>query len=636
MGYTDAALTGGGADGGVDVVAREAVAQVKAEARPSGRPVVQQLAGVAWHENKQPLFFSLGGFSNEAVEWADDAEVALFSFDLTGEAVPANHIASRLLNVKSVGPPPDEPETAYQLLIPDLSPAGILARTNDLYSLGATALLFGGVIRGHLEKVMVAVDGKLDEYRAQKESLTNYVYVDYEAFQIAASFVALQETIPAGVQTELVAPFAFTLPLLSNDWGGELVQHAGDDRWSEYWRSILGQFMDFKYKRSVLFNMLTEWDKVSGTDFSADYVRLALDLACAACALNGKIDRYQHSAIQAYSEMLIEGLPFQVSIMVGDRFASATEAAPPSGGKRTDLLVDIPELPDAPHPNLTYERLREFLAEGSNCQMSIVGVTDDYKWAFDIDHLITEPDSHYWAMTVIAPDEEEARRLCARTTQAGEILGRTVTKTGSLHDGQSALDWVRAVLQDGGFGEGRSDDPLDLFKITVRGVLTAEGPDDDAVPARTRLTPELRQMAVGFDWDVPWEPVELPFNVDSAAAADLAARIKPAGTVAVGGINQDRSVDSATEWSERFEVGWAISHFSADLGGGYALQFISSESIMARLQPVTGLSFGLTDSGEWEATMPSGSLEGILSTLRSALHALGLSLDDFDIKTKEI
>lgn len=79
-GFRDAQLTTRGADGGVDIRARKAVAQVKATAKPVGRPAVQNIYGIADREKKKrALVFSLNGYTDPAIDWADDAGVALFS-----------------------------------------------------------------------------------------------------------------------------------------------------------------------------------------------------------------------------------------------------------------------------------------------------------------------------------------------------------------------------------------------------------------------------------------------------------------------------------------------------------------------------------------------------------------------------
>jgi hypothetical protein len=96
FGFGRARVTGSGTDGGLDVIADTGVAQVKMEALPAGRPAVQQLHGAAVVETKQSVFFAAAGFTDAAVDWADRAGVALFSFDLQGEPRPVNHAARRL------------------------------------------------------------------------------------------------------------------------------------------------------------------------------------------------------------------------------------------------------------------------------------------------------------------------------------------------------------------------------------------------------------------------------------------------------------------------------------------------------------------------------------------------------------
>ena len=70
VGFTDADLTGEGADGGVDVRSSNLVAQVKAELKPVGRPVIQQIFGVASAEGSEAACFALSGFTSEATAGA--------------------------------------------------------------------------------------------------------------------------------------------------------------------------------------------------------------------------------------------------------------------------------------------------------------------------------------------------------------------------------------------------------------------------------------------------------------------------------------------------------------------------------------------------------------------------------------
>lgn len=84
VGFTDARATAGGADGGIDVDSSLGVAQVKMEALATTRPTVQMLFGVATVEGKFPLFFSLAGYTAQALVWAERAGVACFEFEFDG------------------------------------------------------------------------------------------------------------------------------------------------------------------------------------------------------------------------------------------------------------------------------------------------------------------------------------------------------------------------------------------------------------------------------------------------------------------------------------------------------------------------------------------------------------------------
>lgn len=94
-------MTGRGADGGVDVVAAAAVAQVKAEVVPVGAPVVQQTFGIASARGVAGLVFALAGFTPAAVRFAEDAGVALFRFDLQSQVEPVNAAARALSDGES-------------------------------------------------------------------------------------------------------------------------------------------------------------------------------------------------------------------------------------------------------------------------------------------------------------------------------------------------------------------------------------------------------------------------------------------------------------------------------------------------------------------------------------------------------
>lgn len=112
LGFADARCTGAGTDGGVDVRSRAAVAQVKAQLSPVGRPELQALYGVARSEGRQPLFFSLMSYTAAAVAWADQVAMPLFRFDHAGMVEPVNVSAEELLATAggpSVWRPPSWP-----------------------------------------------------------------------------------------------------------------------------------------------------------------------------------------------------------------------------------------------------------------------------------------------------------------------------------------------------------------------------------------------------------------------------------------------------------------------------------------------------------------------------------------------
>lgn len=97
LGIKDAEATPTGPDEGVDVLSEEAVAQVKAQMVAIGRPEVQKLLGASTRAGKRALFFSLGGYTSGAVEFADATDVALFVFDLQGQPEPINDPAVDLM-----------------------------------------------------------------------------------------------------------------------------------------------------------------------------------------------------------------------------------------------------------------------------------------------------------------------------------------------------------------------------------------------------------------------------------------------------------------------------------------------------------------------------------------------------------
>ncbi|WP_335986147.1 restriction endonuclease [Glycomyces sp. MUSA5-2] len=96
LGFKDAKMNSGGADGGIDIESAAAAAQVKHLQSKVSRPDVQRFHGAA-PANKFRLFYSLAGYSREARLWADEHNIALFTFDLeTRVAKPVTSVAIQL------------------------------------------------------------------------------------------------------------------------------------------------------------------------------------------------------------------------------------------------------------------------------------------------------------------------------------------------------------------------------------------------------------------------------------------------------------------------------------------------------------------------------------------------------------
>ena len=89
-------LTGGSADGGIDVLTAEWAVQVKHTAKRVGRPAVQQLVGAALSLDRSPALFSTSGFSAPAYSYAIEHDVALFELAIDGSAHGVNRPARRV------------------------------------------------------------------------------------------------------------------------------------------------------------------------------------------------------------------------------------------------------------------------------------------------------------------------------------------------------------------------------------------------------------------------------------------------------------------------------------------------------------------------------------------------------------
>ena len=80
-GDTNVFVTQISGDGGIDVISDNCVAQVKYfTTGPVGRPDLQQLAGAAIPSGKKPIFFAYNGYTKEAMSWAQQLPMYLFTF----------------------------------------------------------------------------------------------------------------------------------------------------------------------------------------------------------------------------------------------------------------------------------------------------------------------------------------------------------------------------------------------------------------------------------------------------------------------------------------------------------------------------------------------------------------------------
>lgn len=95
IGFADAKRTPEGVDGGIDVIASGAVAQVKSWDAAVGAPEIQRLRGAA-HNFDNALFYSRGGYTLAAKDAAEILRVALFGFTTQNEVVAKNSVAEEL------------------------------------------------------------------------------------------------------------------------------------------------------------------------------------------------------------------------------------------------------------------------------------------------------------------------------------------------------------------------------------------------------------------------------------------------------------------------------------------------------------------------------------------------------------
>lgn len=99
LGEPSAGVTSFVADGGVDVVSDNYLAQVKHYQGKVGPAAIRELVGVCKVDGRKPLFFTSGSYTASAIGFADSSEVALFIYNASeGTLVSANSHAEGILN----------------------------------------------------------------------------------------------------------------------------------------------------------------------------------------------------------------------------------------------------------------------------------------------------------------------------------------------------------------------------------------------------------------------------------------------------------------------------------------------------------------------------------------------------------
>lgn len=95
LGATGCQVSAATRDGGADVFSTGFVAEVKHHANPVSPALVRQIFGVATAERKRALFFSLSGYSDASVRFAEQTGVALFAYDFEKGILHAKSSAGR-------------------------------------------------------------------------------------------------------------------------------------------------------------------------------------------------------------------------------------------------------------------------------------------------------------------------------------------------------------------------------------------------------------------------------------------------------------------------------------------------------------------------------------------------------------
>jgi hypothetical protein len=102
-GFWDALATSPGTDRGIDIRASGAIGQVMFQAAGVDREALHELVGATAESSGDQLFFFTGTYySREAIAYADQHRIALFTYDLDGSMTPQNSIARLVIHPPEV------------------------------------------------------------------------------------------------------------------------------------------------------------------------------------------------------------------------------------------------------------------------------------------------------------------------------------------------------------------------------------------------------------------------------------------------------------------------------------------------------------------------------------------------------
>lgn len=98
FGQVDATTTAYVADGGIDVMSSDFIAQVKNYSGSVGVAPIREILGVSMVDGRKPLFFTSGTYASGAIEFANKSDVALFMYEAeSGSLRGANKLAKTMM-----------------------------------------------------------------------------------------------------------------------------------------------------------------------------------------------------------------------------------------------------------------------------------------------------------------------------------------------------------------------------------------------------------------------------------------------------------------------------------------------------------------------------------------------------------